>query len=136
MTGSVNQMLSLALVSIMAYIVATLMRSEPIYESLLRNLLKKRGEKVLERRGEKVLTECTVMLGSCAAGRRIREVEWPERCLLVSVRRGEEEIIPRGSTKIQTGDCLAFLTDEADSPAAIGEIRKICSENLTDFHVN
>ena len=136
MTGSVNQMLSLALVSIMAYIVATLMRSEPIYESLLRNLLKKRGEKVLERRGEKVLTECTVMLGSCAAGRRIREVEWPERCLLVSVRRGEEEIIPRGSTKIQTGDCLAFLTDEADSPAVIGEIRKICSENLTDFHVN
>ena len=53
MTGSVNQMLSLALVSIMAYIVATLMRSEPIYESLLRNLLKKERRKKYLRGEEK-----------------------------------------------------------------------------------
>lgn len=55
MTGSVNQMLSLALVSIMAYIVATLMRSEPIYESLLRNLLKREEKKYL--RGEEKSTD-------------------------------------------------------------------------------
>lgn len=132
MTGSVSQMLSLALVSTMAYIVATLMRSEPIYESLLKNLLKKRGEKVSERGKEKVLTECIVMLGSFAAGKMIREVEWPKRCLLVSVQRGEDEIIPRGSTKIETGDCLIFLTDETDSPRVMEEIKKLCSEHLTE----
>ena len=132
MTGSVNQMLSLALVSIMAYIVATLMGSEPIYESLLKNLLKKRGEKIPEKGKEKVLTECIVMLGSFAAGKMIREVEWPKRCLLVSVQRGEEEMIPKGSTKIETGDCLVFLTDETDSPQVIEEIKKICSEHLSE----
>lgn len=43
MTGTVDQMLSLSLVSIVAYIVATLLRSAPIYESLLERLLEKRG---------------------------------------------------------------------------------------------
>ena len=40
MTGSISQMLSLSIVSVTAYIVATLMRSEPIYDSLLKRILK------------------------------------------------------------------------------------------------
>ena len=40
MTGSISQMLSLSVVSVTAYIVATLMRSEPIYDSLLKRILK------------------------------------------------------------------------------------------------
>lgn len=41
MTGSLDQMLSLSVVSIVAYIIATLMKSEPIYESLLDRLWEK-----------------------------------------------------------------------------------------------
>ena len=40
MSGSISQMLSLSIVSVTAYIVATLMRSEPIYDSLLKRMLK------------------------------------------------------------------------------------------------
>lgn len=40
MSGSISQMLSLSIVSVTAYIVATLMRSEPIYDSLLKRILK------------------------------------------------------------------------------------------------
>ena len=40
MSGSISQMLSLGIVSVTAYIVATLMRSEPIYDSLLKRILK------------------------------------------------------------------------------------------------
>lgn len=40
MPGSISQMLSLSIVSVTAYIVATLMRSEPIYDSLLKRILK------------------------------------------------------------------------------------------------
>ena len=40
MSGSISQMLSLSIVSVTAYIVATLMRSEPIYDSLLKRNLK------------------------------------------------------------------------------------------------
>ena len=35
MSGSVSQMLSLAIVSVAAYITATLLRSEPIYEAFI-----------------------------------------------------------------------------------------------------
>ena len=40
MSGSISQMLSLSIVSVTAYIVATLVRSEPIYDSLLKRILK------------------------------------------------------------------------------------------------
>ena len=40
MSGSISQLLSLSIVSVTAYIVATLMRSEPIYDSLLKRILK------------------------------------------------------------------------------------------------
>lgn len=41
MSGSVSQFLSLTIVSVTAYAVATLLRSEPIYDSLLERILKK-----------------------------------------------------------------------------------------------
>ena len=44
MTGSLSQMLSLSIVSIVAYIVATLLKSKPIYESLLERLLERQGQ--------------------------------------------------------------------------------------------
>lgn len=43
MTGSLSQMLSLTVVSLAAYVTASLLRSEPIYDSLLERLLKKQG---------------------------------------------------------------------------------------------
>ena len=57
MTGQVSQMLSMSLVAIVAYLTATAVKSEPIYESLLGNLLKSRGIQVCEKQGEKVLQE-------------------------------------------------------------------------------
>ena len=50
MSGSVSQMLSLAVVSVVAYITATLLKSEPIYESLLNRLLD--GQKKENESGE------------------------------------------------------------------------------------
>ena len=41
MTGSFSHLLSLTIVSIIAYIVADLLKSTPIYDSLLDNLLAK-----------------------------------------------------------------------------------------------
>ena len=43
MTGQVSQMLSMSLISITAYLVASWVKSEPIYESLLNSLLRRTG---------------------------------------------------------------------------------------------
>lgn len=126
MTGSVQQLLSLSVVSIVAYIVATLLRSKPIYESLLERLLEKRGIELPKSHGKKVLREFVIAYGSDADGKLISEVEWPRHCLLVAVRRGEEEFIPKGKTKLLASDSLVTLTDERDCSAVYKEMENIC----------
>ena len=69
MSGSVSQMLSLSIVSVTAYIVATLLRSAPIYESLLERILTAQKSKAVggnEKKagGQKVLNTFTIMNGS------------------------------------------------------------------------
>lgn len=126
MTGSVQQLLSLSVVSIAAYIVAALLKSKPIYESLLERLLEKRGIELPESPGKKVLREFAVAHGSDADGKLISEVDWPKRCLLVAVQRSGEEFIPKGNTRLLASDLLVTLTDERDCADIYKEMEEIC----------
>jgi H+/Cl- antiporter ClcA len=113
MTGSFNHLLSLAVVSIVAYIIADVLASNPIYESLLEKFLKNQGEKIsMGNKKNKSILEFAVCMGSNLDGKQIKEVKWPSRCLLVAVKRGEDEIIPKGDTVIFPGDYLIVLTNE------------------------
>ena len=64
MTGSLSHLLPITTVSIIAYIVADLLKSKPIYESLLENLLKKRNFSVYKGVGEKVLLDFMINVDS------------------------------------------------------------------------
>lgn len=113
MTGSFNHLLSLAIVSVIAYIVADVFGSKPVYEALLEKILKNNGEKIsIGNKKNKIILEYPVSIGSKLDGKQIKEIKWPSRCLLVAVRRGEEEIIPKGDTLIYPGDYLVVLTSE------------------------
>lgn len=113
MTGSFSYLLSLAIVSIVAYIVADVLGSKPIYESLLEKILDNQGEKIaIGNKKNKAILEFVVCIGSDLEGKQIKEIKWPSRCLLVAVRRGEDEIIPKGDTVIFPGDYLIVLTNE------------------------
>lgn len=128
MTGSLSQMLSLAIVSIVAYVVATLLKSKPIYESLLERILGRQGEVEPEGKGEKILTNYVVRQGSRVEEQRISEIEWPDNCLLVVIQRGSEELIPRGRTKLQTGDVIVTMTDDRDGVMVQEQMEKLCRE--------
>lgn len=128
MTGSVSQMLSLSIISIVAYIVATLLKSDPIYESLLERLLAGRGERKEEGSREKVLMRQSVMFGSAAVDHEVGEIQWPDHCLLVSIQRSGREIIPRGNTMIRAGDVLVTMTEEQYAGEMHDEVREICEE--------
>ena len=111
MSGAVSQMLSLAVVSVTAYITASLLKSEPIYESLLKRILAGRGgqsgkDSPVVR--QKVLSEFIIMSGSVLEGRTIMEITWPSNCLLVALEREGREMIPRGKTKLQA--CLLYTS--------------------------
>jgi H+/Cl- antiporter ClcA len=114
MTGSFNHLLPLALVSIVAYMIADILNSNPIYESLLERFLKRtnNNDTPMEYTKGKALLEVAVCMGSTLDGKKIKELKWPDSCLLVAIKRGEKEIIPKGNTLIYPGDYLIVLADE------------------------
>ena len=117
MTGSLDHFLSLAVVCIVAYIVADLLGSKPVYDSLLERLLESRGvrhKNVHDSR--RTIVEFVVQAGSPLDGTLVRNVSWPPLCLLVSLRRGQSEILPKGDTKIESGDYIVILTDVSEVP--------------------
>ncbi|WP_330651532.1 H(+)/Cl(-) exchange transporter ClcA [Tepidibacter aestuarii] len=117
MTGSFSHLLPLTIVSIVSYIVIDILNSEPIYELLLDRALHKRGKN--EFRGDKskkILLEVAVCLGTELDGKMVKEIKWPHNTLLVAIKRGEVEIIPKGKTTISAGDYLIALVNEDEAP--------------------
>lgn len=52
---------------------------------------------------------------SPSVGRAVREIPWPERTVLTSVRRTGEVLVPTGDTVLEAGDELVVLTGEPGS---------------------
>lgn len=149
MTGNLNHMLSLSVVSIVAYIVASLLKSRPIYESLLDRLLARQAEAHDKESAhgsesshdtqsahcgseqqnfvrEKILANFVIAHGSQPDGRCIGEIDWPDNCLLVSVQRCEAELIPKGKTRLQPGDVIVIMMDERDTAYVHEKMEKLC----------
>ena len=114
MTGSLSHVLPLAMVSVIAYVTADVLKSKPVYESLLERILAKAGKKPAEHR-EKMILEMVVEQGSSAADRKISEITLPETCLILALKRGEEEMIPKGSTVVRARDVMVLMYDDDET---------------------
>ena len=134
MTGTYSYLLSLSVVSIVAYIVVTLLKSKPIYESLLERLLEKQGKTISDpdmvNHGQKILSEFAVMHGSEVEGARISEIDWPDHCLLVAVQRGTEEVIQKVKTVLHMGYFIVTMTDEKTNPLVHEKMEILCREKM------
>lgn len=112
MTGSFTHLLSLTIVSIIAYIVADMLKSPPIYDSLLENLLQKNNiHEYHSHSTKKTLITNVVHFGSKIENSTLSSIKLPENTLIVSIKRGEESIVPKGNTIIRAGDTLITITD-------------------------
>jgi chloride channel protein, CIC family len=56
---------------------------------------------------------------SPVAGRAVRDVSWPERTVLTSVRRGGDVVVPTGGTMLEAGDVLVVLAAAPDAVRAL-----------------
>ena len=109
-------MLPLIIVSITAYLVADLAKTGPIYEDLLARSLNRQGRFIASTPAEKrQVIELPVCMGSKLDGKFIRDIEWPPDCLLVSIRRGEQDLVPKGDARMMVGDYLFVLTPSEHS---------------------
>ncbi|WP_300349635.1 ClC family H(+)/Cl(-) exchange transporter [Clostridium sp.] len=127
MTGSFEHMLALSVVVIISYVTSDLLKSEPIYESLLDRWIEKAGSEPDETSNNKTLLEIVVELGSDVAGNCIKNIQWPEAALLVAIKRGNNEIMPKGNTEIHSGDYLVVMVDESRASSVLEEIQFLTS---------
>lgn len=72
MTGSFSHLLTLAIVSLFAYLIPDLVKCRPIYDQLLRRMLQN-GKAQKEYSGEKVLLDSVVSYGSAAQNKRVAD---------------------------------------------------------------
>lgn len=122
MTGSFENLLPLVLIAVIASATADLLRSVPVYDALLENMIREQKGKTLPDEGKKITVEAVVHLGAHAAGRFVRELPLPHDCLLIAVQREGKDITPKGDTLLRTNDTLIFLTgthNEAEQREAI-----------------
>lgn len=122
MTGSFSHLLSLGVVSFASYMVAEALKSPPVYEMLLEFLLTEEcREGICLEKKEWEIVEIPVCSGSAADGVRVRDLKLPDHCLLVAIKRGNLEIIPKGFTRVYPGDYLVVLT-YVDRAAEVNEL--------------
>ncbi len=126
MTGSLSQLLPLIVTSAVAYIVAEELKNKPIYESLLENMLRKQGIHKKPKKREKILLEAVVQYGAAVEGKALREVAVPEKCLIISIKRGEHDITPNGNTVLKAGDYLTVLTSVDYELETRAEVERLC----------
>ncbi len=113
MSGSFQHFLPLSLVVFIAYMVASLLGTQPIYESLMeRSLENKEYKGFTGDRKVKVVIEIPVCIDSKIENKKIKEINWPDDCLLIGIKRAGQEHIPRGNTLIYPGDILIILANE------------------------
>ncbi|HWQ58449.1 MAG TPA: TrkA C-terminal domain-containing protein, partial [Clostridia bacterium] len=61
-----------------------------------------------------------------AAGKAVRDINWPTGTLIVGVRRGAKEIVPRGNTDILPGDYIIVLSPEKREKEVDEFVRRVC----------
>ena len=109
MVGNITHLMPLAVCSLTAYVINDLLGGNPIYESLLERLVKGHLPSIT---GNKTIIEFPVAAESTLDGTMVRDFNWPKEMLLVSIRRGSNEMITHGDTVMKVGDLLMILTDE------------------------
>lgn len=68
------------------------------------------GQVRLGAYSENTVVELRIEPGSEVDGKPIKEISWPQGCIIANVRRKGHSIVPRGGTMLQAGDLLTVVT--------------------------
>jgi len=126
MSGSFTQLGPLAVVCGIAYLVADLLGSEPVYESLLKLRIASQKKDNLEKDAGKSVVEYVVDLGSPIVGKRLKMIKLVDNALVITIETAGEEIIPNGNTIIRAGDTITALVDEGDESNLREQLDSLC----------
>ena len=125
MSGSTESLVAMVIVSLIAYVVPTLLGNEPIYESLYGRLLLNKNKEYVKKPSKHVLSEYLVPLDCNYINFKIKDIPFPKNAIVVSVIRNGKYIIPTEDFHINYGDQIQVLTDSNDYPYVREEIEEL-----------
>ena len=125
MSGSTDPLVAMVIVSLIAYVIPTLLGNEPIYESLYDRLLLKKNREYVKKPSNHVLSEYVVPLDCNYINFKIKDIPFPKNAIVVSVIRNGKYIIPTEDFNIQYSDQIQILSDSNDYPFIREEIEEL-----------
>ena len=125
MCGSTESLVAMIIVSLIAYVVPTLLGNEPIYESLYDRLLLNKNREFVKKPSKHVLSEYLVPLDCNYINFKIKDIPFPKNAIVVSVIRNGKYIIPTDDFHINYSDQVQVLTDVNDYPFVKEEIEEL-----------
>ena len=129
MTGDFGHLMSLALASAVAYIVAELLHGEPIYDSLLKRSLASHPDKKAEE--QRTIVEVPIASGSILENKPLSRVPHLKQTVVVNVKREGQNMIPDPETVLKAGDFIYILTAAKNAE----RLQKLGEEQLPKDHI-
>lgn len=129
LTGTSKALLATSVVSIVAYVTATLLKSAPFYEHLYARLV---GDTLddaehYDKSGNKVLVSYVVGAGSRVEGHAVSDVAWPEGTLVLTVSKAGLETVAHGNTKLEALDEICVIMSGEREYVCNQELRRLCA---------
>ena len=134
LTGSLDALLSVSIVSIVAYVTSSLTRTDAFYEHLLAALLHTTtDDPAVSGMGEsKTLRTVRVGSGSRLEGMLLRDVPWPDGMRVVTIERAGGEIVPTGGTRIEALDELLVIVAGGAAEDALLKVRLMAEQRVRE----
>jgi len=130
MTGSLSHILSISIVAAVAYLLMEWLDIEPIYESLYERMFDRVKPSALDL--DKVTLQYVIPSYSDLVGKQIREMDLPADTLIVSMKRGQEDIIPTGKVTLLGMDKIMVLCNLSSVGQVRDYFRQLGEETVPD----
>ena len=60
----------------------------------------------------------------------VKEIQWPNQCLIVSLRRDGQEFIPHGDTYLKASDSIIVMCDKIDESYIYDTLSALTTEQI------
>ncbi|MDO5820610.1 MAG: ClC family H(+)/Cl(-) exchange transporter [Methanobrevibacter sp.] len=108
MTGSTNSIVAMIIVTVIAYMIPTILGDEPIYDSLLKRLLEKEN-KIEFDETKSILEEYVVPIDCALIGQKVWDLPIPKSAMVVSIVRSGNTLIPDDELRVKYADELFVI---------------------------
>lgn len=126
LTGNMNNLLPLAVVSLFSYATSNLLGAQPFYEALVTRAIENHEKAPsFNHKSEKIIKEFVIPIGCELDGKKIKDVHWGRHALIVSVERGEASITPNGDVELRVGDEVIFLISQRRLATDLERLEKL-----------